>query len=420
MTIDAYRPQDSTGPQATDAFVPWSGGGHVPYPAATADAPGFGAALREADPADVRIESDPASVRTSDERTSRQRTLFEATGEVTVSAPGAGTSTVDARWSVDMPTPEATPAAMRAVNPFDPSTIPAGTTVRLDGADYVGTEFEQGFTEIAKANDTTIGNLAITIGRTRDGELRVVSADAAVIDAPKVDGPASQPLDREDFALHKVLFDDADAPGTTAALNAFLTTGTLPDGTVGIREDVAAGAVDATITDVASGEVNDVTWTFDAEGRPTGAEATLTWLPTSADRDYDRPEANAQSQFRTDHGLQGTDDHTGHMLAYRFVGGHGPINMFPQNGNFNTGTYARIEQEWADWLDAGMDVRISIDLGPEGQRRPDTVALDYEVIDPSTGNVVYDPALTVFDNAAGQVYDTIRRSEMDGMIEAAD
>lgn len=410
MTIDAFRPQDSS-------FPSWSS----PHAATSAGDAGMTAYHRDlSNPVDVWIDIDPATTRTSGEATRSGRTTFTASTEVSVTTPAALAGRTEVAYQVDMPRDAATPAAMRAVTPFDPSTIPAGTTVRLDGADYVGTPFERGFREIAATNDTTIAQLAITIGRTRDGELRVASADAAVFDTPKVNGPASQPLDRQDFVQHKALFDDADARGTVAALNAFLVAGALPDGTVGVREAVSVGAVDAMIADIASGEANEVTWTFDADGRPTGAEATLTWEPSSADRDHDRVEANAQSQFRTDQGLGGTGDHTGHMLAYRFVAGHGPINMFPQDGNFNTGTYARIEQEWSDWLAAGMDVRISIDLGPGGQQRPDTVAIDYAVIDPASGKVVYDPALTVFDNAAGQVYDTIRRSEMDGLIAAAE
>lgn len=416
MTIPAFRPQDSTLPAWT------AGTGAMPTVAGTWSAGiarGAAGGASAADPANVRIDTDPASTRTSDEATRSRRTTFASSTEVGITTPDALAGRTEVAFRVDMPQDAATPAAMRAVNPFDPATIPPGTTVRLDGADYIGTPFEAGFREIAATNDTRIEQLAITIGCTRDGELRVVSADAAVFDAPKVAGPASQPLDRADFTLHKVLFDDADAPGTVAAVNAFLVTGALPDGTVGVREDVAAGAVNATIADIASGEANEVTWTFDDRGRPTGAEATLTWEPSSADRDHDRIESNAQSKFRTDHGLPGTADHTGHMLAYRFVAGHGAINMFPQDGNFNTGTYARIEQEWSDWLAEGMDVRISIDLGPNGRQRPDTVAIDYEVIDPASGKVVYDPALTVFDNAAGQVYDTIRRNEMDELIAAA-
>ena len=60
-----------------------------------------------------------------------------------------------------------------------------------------------------------------------------------------------------------------------------------------------------------------------------------------------------------------------------------------------------------------------IDLGPGNTRRPDEVRVDYAVIDPATGKAVYDPTLIVFANEAGQVFDRIARSDMDGMIEGA-
>lgn len=387
--------------------------------AAAADA-GFDPPILQADPAEVRFEADMQSVRIGEETTQHRRTRFEASAEIAVGAPGGhAQAPTTARYRVDMPATAATPEAMRAINPFDPDTLPAGATVRLDGGDYAGTPFEAAFAEIARANEVPLDRLALTIGRTREGEIRVMSGPASIFDAPTEHGPASQPLDREDFSQHTVLFDDPGSRDQRAAFNALLLTGTQPDAAVALREDVSAGRVDATITEVGSGETNEVTWTFDAEGRPTGAEATLTWEPSSAGRDSDTVENAAQSQFRTDHGLKGSGDHVGHMLAYRFVNGHGPINMFPQQGGFNTGPYARIEQEWADWLAQGMEVRLSIELAPEGQQRPDQVRLDYEVIDPDRQAIVYDPALTVFDNEAGQVYQRIARNDMPGMIENA-
>lgn len=387
---------------------------------AQAGDPAFDPPVLDADPAEVRFEADPQSVRIGEETTQNRRTRFEASAEVTVGTPDRhAQAPVTAQYRVDMSSTGATPEAMRAINPFDPDTIPAGATVRLDGSDYAGTPFEAAFGEIARANAVPLDQLALTIGRTREGEIRVMSGPASVFDAPTEHGPASQPLDREDFSKHTVLFDDPASRDQRAAFNALLLTGAQPDATVALREDVSAGRVDATITEVGSGETNDVTWTFDAEGRPTGAEATLTWEPSSAGRDSDAVENAAQSKFRTDHGLKGSGDHVGHMLAYRFVNGHGPVNMFPQEGGFNTGPYARIEQEWADWLAEGMEVRLSIELGPEGQQRPDQVRLDYEVFDPASQAIVYDPALTVFDNEAGQVYDRIARNDMPGMIENA-
>jgi hypothetical protein len=92
------------------------------------------------------------------------------------------------------------------------------------------------------------------------------------------------------------------------------------------------------------------------------------------------------------------------------------VNMFPQQSHFNQRVFAAMEQEWADWLGAGMDVRIQVTLGPENARRPDEVRVDYEVIDPASGRAVYDPQLVVFDNEAGQVFDRIAREDMDSMI----
>src|SRR5690606_9626578 len=115
------------------------------------------------------------------------------------------------------------------------------------------------------------------------------------------------------------------------------------------------------------------------------AEATLSWEPGSGGRDSDRIEAGAQSRFRVDNDMKGSGDDVGHMIAYRFVNGHGPVNMFPQFGLFNRGPYARMEQEWSDWLANGMEVKVEVDLVPDDAPRPDEVHVDYEVIDPTTG-----------------------------------
>lgn len=411
MTLDATRTQGN-------ASFDWIADPSAMQRGATGES-AFDAPILGADRADVRFETDARTTRITDETNANRRTRFEASTVLTAEVPGYRSAPVEVRFGVDMPADAATPSAMRAIHPFDPDSIPPGATVRLQGGDYAGTPFEDGFRDLARANDTTLDDLVVTVGRTRDGELRVMSGPASVFDAPTVHGPASQPLDREDFSKHTVLFEDPSSAAERAAFNDLMLTGSLPDGSVGLREEVSTGRVDAEVTDIGSGEINDVTWRFDAQGRPTGAAAVLTWEPGSGGRDSDAVESAAQSQFRKDHGLGGTDDHVGHMLAYRFVNGHGPVNMFPQQGGFNTGTYARIEQEWADWLAEGMEVRLSIELGPEGQRRPDQVSLDYEVVNPANDAVVYDPALTVFDNEAGQVYDRIARNDMDDLIANA-
>ena len=384
-----------------------------------AQAPGFDEALLAADPAEVEFALDPASVRIAGENAQQWNTTYSASGEVQVSAPGADAQSVPVRYDVTIRNENATPERMRTINPFDPATIPDRTRIEVHGRDYAGTPLEASFRNLAQANDlASIDDLRLSLEMTADGELRVMTASNRLIDSPRDGGPASLPGEREDFTRHTTILEDprgADRAGYTR----MLLDGTPPADTVRIEEDVAGRDVTGIVTETGSGETNKVVWTLDETGRPLSADATLTWEPSSQGRDSDRIEGNAQSRFRTDNGMKGSGDDVGHLIAYRFVNGHGPVNMFPQESHFNQRVFAGMEQEWSDWLAEGMEVRIEIDLAPGNTRRPDQVRVDYAVIDPATGKPVYDPTLIVFDNEAGQVFDRIARSDMDGMIEGA-
>lgn len=377
------------------------------------------ASLESVDPAGVTFDLDARHTSISNEHTRSKRTSWDADGELSINTPQGTTTGVAITYHANLPEAMATPAAMRHLNPFDPATIPPNSTISLNGSDYVGTPFEAGFRSLASANDTDIAGLRLVLATDRDGELRVMSGPAAIYDAPRDHGPASQPLDREDFTQHTTLLDDPAHSTQRTALNAMFLTGKVPEHTTVIREDAGKGKVDARITDSGSGETNDVTWEFDSKGRPVHAEATLTWEPSSAGRDSDAIEVKAQSDFRKDNNMSGTGDDVGHIFAYRFVNGHGPINMFPQDGNLNRVVYTRMEQEWSDWLGMGMEVRIDTTLAPKNVDRPDQVQVDYEVIDPTSGKVVYDPSVFNFANTTGQTFDPIARNDMDDMIGTA-
>jgi len=380
---------------------------------------GLSPGLLQADPGEVGFDLDAQSVRITDEHEDQWNTSYTASGEMQLSAPGTDTTTVPVRFDVTLRNENATPAQMRAVNPFDPSTIPERTRIEVYGRDYAGTPLEASFRALADANDlASIDELRLSLEMTEDGELRVMTGSNELFDAPREHGPSSLPGDREDFSRHTAMLADP-AGADRAGYSAMLLHGTFPDGTVGMVEDVESDTIRGTVTESGSGEVNDVIWTLDGEGRPTEAEATLTWEPGSGGRDSDRIEANAQSRFRSDNDMKGSGDDVGHIIAYRFVNGHGPVNMFPQESNLNQRVYAKMEQEWSDWLSNGMEVRIEVDLTPNEVRRPDEVQVDYEVIDPATGNVVYDPSLIVFENRGGQAFDAIAESRMDEMIDTA-
>jgi hypothetical protein len=383
-----------------------------------ASSAGFPAELAQADPAQVGFDLQPASVRISDERSDPYNTHYTATGEVTVSAPGAGDVDVPVRFDVTTRNENATPAQQRAINPFDPATIPDRTRIEVHGRDYAGTPLEATLRALAGANDLgSIEDLRLSLEMTEDGELRVMTGSQALFETPRDGGPASLPGEREDFTRHTTMLEDPRG-ADRAAYTRMLLDGTPPADTVRIREDVQGRDVVGEVTETGSGETNAVTWTLDASGRPTAADAVLTWEPSSQGRDSDRIEASAQSRFRSDNAMAGSGDDVGHIFAYRFVGGHGAVNMFPQESGFNQRVYARMEQEWSDWLAEGMEVRIEIDLTPDNVRRPDGVQVDYAVIDPATGRTVYDPSLIAFENRGGQVFDPVARSEMDDFIDA--
>lgn len=367
----------------------------------------------------LEFDVDATATRTSDERTRNRRTEWSASTEVSVSVDGQPLTTVSVAFQASMPAADATPLAMRSLNPFEPATLPNNTTVTLHGGDFVGTPFEAAFRELATANGVDdVADLQVVIAKDREGLTRVMSGASEVFTAPKQHGPSSAVLDRQDFSVHTTLLRDGDA-GQLAGFREMLVSGRLPDGTVGVHELTGVNEILGMVVDTASGETNEVLWRYDGEGRPVAAEATLTWEPGSRGRDSDKIEADAQSTFRKDKALAGTGDHVGHIFAYRFVNGHGAINMFPQDGNFNTSAYVKLENEWSDWLSAGMDIQVSIRLSPEGVDRPDQVVVDYEVVDPDSGEVVYDPRVTIFDNEAGQVFDRVSRSKIDDLIADA-
>ena len=413
MTIDALRlPPSPLPPVDVRSLLEGLFG-------AQPQAPAFGQPLLQADPADVGFDLDPQSVRITGEDQQQWNTEYSVSGEMQVSAPGEEAVTVPVRYDVTLRNEDATPAQMRAVNPFDPATIPERTRIEVYGLDYAGTPLEASFRALADANDlASIDDLRLSLEMTEDGELRVMTGANQLFDAPREGGPASLPAEREDFTRHVTMLSDP-AGADLAGYNRMLLNGTVPDDTVVTVEDVEGDRIQGTVTEAGSGEANDVVWTLDAEGRPTSAEATLTWEPSSEGRDSDRIEASAQGRFRTDNDMKGSGDDVGHVIAYRFVNGHGPVNMFPQESNLNQRVYARMEQEWSDWLSNGMEVRIDVDLAPDDVRRPDEVRVDYEVIDPATGSVVYDPSLIVFENRGGQAFDPIAESRMDDMIDTA-
>lgn len=240
----------------------------------------------------------------------------------------------------------------------------------------------------------------LELAGSEPGTQTLAALDNALADAPPaLDGAREQRLrlgDALDRSPHPV---DANPIGSTSAHEAasFLSFGAL--------SSIFPATSATTQTTEHIGE-NAVTWTNDSHGRPIRAEADLSEVFEGIDRS--NAETDAQRDA-ADRGIEG--DQGGHLIGHRFVKDQGLKNLFPQNGNFNVSAYKTLENEWADWIESGKEVRITVDLTPQGQDRPDRVRVSYEVIDPASGDVVYDQRVT-FRNEAGQHYERVPRADM--------
>lgn len=152
---------------------------------------------------------------------------------------------------------------------------------------------------------------------------------------------------------------------------------------------------------------NEATWYHDDKGNLTRVRANLSEYYTHAGRSAE--ELAAQTQIRAQ-GQPG--DHAGHALGHRFVLDQGSQNMFPQDANFNTSAYKTFENEVADWISVGAEVRVDMTFSNRSNGRPTNMAVRYEVVDPSTGNVVHKDVLR-FGNDANQTYGRVERGDIE-------
>lgn len=95
-------------------------------------------------------------------------------------------------------------------------------------------------------------------------------------------------------------------------------------------------------------EDNKATWKIDSKGRPISVEATL---KSTYHGKRSSKEKKAQSEAGGEDRL--ADDDGGNLVGHRFMSDQGEKNLFPQNSNFNRGSYKSMENEWADWTEAG-------------------------------------------------------------------
>jgi DNA/RNA non-specific endonuclease len=157
---------------------------------------------------------------------------------------------------------------------------------------------------------------------------------------------------------------------------------------------------------------NEVTWTLDAAGRPIEANATLREVFTG----LKRSSAEVKAQGEVGGAARLATDEGGHIIGHRFVKDQGIGNMFPQNANLNKGAFKKVENELADWVNAGGEVRVKVTLKDAANGRPEKIVVSYEVINPKTGEVVFDN-VKQFRNVANESFDRVAKKDMAALLK---
>jgi len=165
---------------------------------------------------------------------------------------------------------------------------------------------------------------------------------------------------------------------------------------------------------------NRVEFDQDGQGRTVEARATITEVDPNLERAGDNAEAAAQGRLE---GKQ-TGDQAGHLIAYRFMGGQGDVNLVPQNGNLNQGAYKRLENEVAAFVDAGASVDMRVSLSNlDATGRPGSIQVSFDVFIDVNGTrrpVNTDgPLGDRFSNTGGQTYDRLTADEILDLVDDA-
>ncbi|MDI4231943.1 DUF4781 domain-containing protein [Bradyrhizobium sp. Arg237L] len=157
---------------------------------------------------------------------------------------------------------------------------------------------------------------------------------------------------------------------------------------------------------------NEATWTVNERHETVRVRFHLREIPPKKERPAEENELT--SNVGKEGGRTGEfpkRDDGGHMIGFQFMHDQGLINLFPQNSEFNQHVYNQFETEMRQWIEAGGEVRGTVEVGSAGANgglawagaRPSEVAIRYEVVNPRTGRVVYRNQ-TLFDNEQGQRY----------------
>lgn len=208
---------------------------------------GFSKDVTNAKGRGVSFGVNASATRVTGKKTENGVTTYNASTDVSVSlnagvhSKQAGveighTEGIKSSFKVSMPEQAAKTTDLSGVNPFDPSSMPTGTVVKIDGSNYTTNEFKATFKNLAaQTKVTNASGTSLLVEKTGANSVRVTAGPTQAIDAYNgvgVDfGVASAMLGRADHlsgaTLKTAQFDLSTTAGK-AAFNDFIATGNMP------------------------------------------------------------------------------------------------------------------------------------------------------------------------------------------------
>ena len=175
-----------------------------------------------------------------------------------------------------------------------------------------------------------------------------------------------------------------------------------------IAKEVHGTSVDASFSDkvvdvnrrvVLTAGDNVVTTTLTEDGSPISTTGSLKEYFSDAARSPEEVEAQKMAAAK---GIEG--DQGGHLIGHRFILDQGPVNLFPQEANFNMSAFKTLENDYARAIDQGYRVECEHKLGGfDKNGRPDSVSVSYKIVDQN--GAIVDAWKGEFMNRPGQAYE---------------
>ena len=155
------------------------------------------------------------------------------------------TDGIKASYEVSMPEQAAKTTDLASVNPFDPSTMPTGTVIRIDGSNYASNEFKATFRNVAaETKVTTEEGTSLLVEKTGADTVRVTAGPTEAISAYNgvgLDFEQVKVMLGNDTSLSgatlKTAEFDLSTPEGQAAYNDYVANGNMPtDNGPGVSE----------------------------------------------------------------------------------------------------------------------------------------------------------------------------------------